>query len=107
MTIFHDAIDDIFDDENVGEAALYFPAGQGQANAVRVIAAQPDVVTEFSDTRLARATSRFEVRASEVAAPRAGDAIEFKGQRYIVQGAPQADADRLVWTLDTYPETRA
>ena len=107
MTVFADALNDIFDDENVGEAALYFIAGQGQANAVRVIAVQPAVVTEFSDTRLAKSSSRFEIRASEVAAPKAGDAIEFKGQRYIVQGAPQADADRLVWTLDTYPETRA
>src|SRR5512134_3984693 len=106
MNIFSAALDDIFDDENVGEGALYFAAGQGEGTPVRVIAVQPDVVTEFSDTRLARATARFEVRASEVAAPKAGDVIEFKCARYVVQGAPQADADRLVWTLDTYPETR-
>ncbi len=107
MTLFSDALDDIFDDENVGESALYFTAGQGEGQPVRVIAVQPDAVSEFNDTRLAKATSRFELRASEIASPRAGDIIEFKGQRFVVQGAPQADADRLVWTLDAYPEARA
>jgi hypothetical protein len=43
--------------------------------SVRVIARRPDTIVGFGDTRIHAETATFEVRASEVAAPRPGDQL--------------------------------
>ncbi len=75
----------------------------GREITTRFIAKQADVVESFGDTRLALATHRFDVMASEVASPREGDRFTFAGQTYQVVGAPLADRDRLIWTLTGAP----
>jgi hypothetical protein len=67
------------------------------------MARRADAITEFGETRLWSETTRFDVRASEVAAPRPGDRIVIDGATCIVQGEPVRDRERLVWTIDTRP----
>ena len=94
--------DHLFADANLARAATYEPA-EGNPFPVRVIARRADAVTDFGDARLWSETTRFDVRVSEVEKPRPGDYIVIGGTTYIVQGEPQRDRERLVWTLDTRP----
>lgn len=103
MTAFAAAVDALFADPNLGRAAMYAPA-DGDAFPVRVIARRADAITEFGEARLWSETTRFDLRVSEVAAPRPGDRLAIDGATYIVQGEPARDRERLVWTLDTRPE---
>jgi hypothetical protein len=36
----------------------------------------------------------------DVSSPRPGDHIAIDGERYLVQGEPVRDRERLVWTVD-------
>jgi hypothetical protein len=86
-----------------GIDATYTPAG-GEAVSVRVIARRPDTIVGFGETRIHAETATFEVRASEVASPRAGDQLTVGGDNFVVQGEPERrDPDRLVWMLDVQP----
>lgn len=102
MTAFAAAVDALFADPNLGRAAMYEPA-DGDPLPVRVIALRADAVTDFGEARLWSETTRFDLRVSEVAAPRPGDRIVIDGQTFVVQGEPQRDRERLVWTLDVRP----
>ena len=102
MTAFAAAVDALFADPNLGKAAVYEPA-DGDPFPVRVIARRADAITEFGEARLWSETTRFDVRASEVATPRPGDRMVIDGATYIVQGKPVRDRERLVWTLDARP----
>lgn len=75
----------------------------GREIATRFIAKEADVVEAFGDTRLALATHRFDVMASEVCTPRDGERFSVSGQTYQVVGEPLADRDRLIWTLTGAP----
>lgn len=75
----------------------------GREIATRFIAKQADVIESFGDTRLALATHRFDVIASEVPSPREGERFTVAGQTYQVVGEPLADRDRLIWTLTGAP----
>ena len=98
--LFSRAVDACF--EHLGVAAVYTPDG-GAAVDIRVIARRPDQVLDFGDTRIHAETAVFDVRVSEVVAPRPGDRLTVEGTDYIVQGEPVRDPERLVWTLDVRP----
>ena len=86
-----------------GTDATYTPA-DGEPVAVRVIARRPDAVVGFGETRIHAATATFELRASDIAAPRPGDLLTVGGEGFVVQGEPERrDPDRLVWALDARP----
>jgi hypothetical protein len=86
-----------------GIDAVYTPMG-GDPVTVRVIARRPDTIVGFGETRLHAETATFEIRASEVAAPRPGDQLTVDGEGFVVQGEPERrDPDRLVWTVDVMP----
>ena len=102
MTAFAAAVDALFADANLGRAAIYEPA-DGDPFPVRIIARRADAVIEFGEARLWSETTRFDVRVSEIAAPRPGERLIIDGATYIVQGEPVRDRERLVWTIDTRP----
>jgi hypothetical protein len=102
VTAFAAAVDALFADPNLARAAVYEPA-EGDPFPVRVIARRADAITEFGEARLWSETTRFDVRTSEVATPRAGDRLIIDGTTYSVQGEPTRDRERLVWTIDTRP----
>jgi hypothetical protein len=103
VTAFAAAVDALFADPNLAREATYEPA-DGDPFPVRVIARRADAVADFGEARLWSETTRFDVRVSEVAAPRPGDRIVIDAATYIVQGEPVRDRERLVWTLDVRPE---
>lgn len=101
--LFTAALDALFDDPNLALAGLYRAGGTALDIPVRVIRRQPDRIGEFGVSRLRSETTTFEVRASEVADPREGDMLSVGGIRYVVQGEPLSDAERLVWTIEARP----
>ena len=103
MSAFASVVDTLFADPNLAREAIYEPVTGGD-RPVRVVARRADAVTEFGEARLWSETTRFDVRASEVAAPRPGDRLVLPGgEAFVVQGEPVRDRERLVWTLDTRP----
>jgi hypothetical protein len=98
MMGFQGAVDATF--AAFGIEAVHTPTG-GDPVPVRVIARRPDTIVGFGETRVHAETVTFELRASEVANPRAGDQLTVAGETFVVQGEPERrDPDRLVWTLD-------
>jgi hypothetical protein len=100
MSAFASLVDALFADPNLGRPATYEPA-DGDPFTVRVIARRADAITEFGEARLWSETTRFDVRVAEVANPRPGDRVVVDGETFVIQGEPQRDRERLVWTLDT------
>jgi hypothetical protein len=97
---FAAAVEALFADPHLAREAVYAPAG-GDPFRVRVIARRADAVTAFGEARLWSETTRFDVRVSDVATPRPGEQLVLDGATYVVQGEPQRDRERLVWTIDT------
>ncbi len=100
---FAAAIDVLFADPNLGRDAVYLPEG-GNGVAVRVVRRLPDAVLEFGDSRLSTTTAVFDVRLSEVAAPKAGDRLVVEAETYLIQGQPKRDGGRLIWTIEARPQ---
>ena len=99
--MFEGAVSATFD--AFGIDAVYTPA-DGDPTSVQVIARRPDTIVGFGETRIHAETASFEMRASEVAAPRAGDQLTVDGDSFVIQGEPERrDPDRLVWTVDVRP----
>ena len=93
-------MDDCF--RHLGREAVYTADG-GEPVTVRVIAKRPDEIVGLGETRIHAGTALFDVRVSEIAAPRPGDRLVIDGETYLVQGEPVGDAERLIWTLEAYP----
>jgi hypothetical protein len=101
MTAFAAAIDALFSDPNLAGDAVYRADGAGIP--VRVIVRRPDRIGDFGDTRILAETTVFDVRASDIDAPTAGDTIAVDDTVYIIQGEPIRDAERLIWTIEARP----
>lgn len=100
MTVFEDAIDDLFADPNLARDAQWRAGGTGVAVPVRIVLRQPDRIGRFGETRLLAATTVVEVRTAEVTMLVEGDAFEIDGETFVVQGEPVRDSERLVWTAE-------
>ena len=103
MAAFAGLVDRLFADPNLGRDATWEPEN-GERFTVRVVARRTDALSEFGAARLWSETTRFDVRVAEVANPRPGDRLLLGAERFIVQGEPVRDRERLVWTLDTRPD---
>ena len=97
---FATAVDDCF--RHLGRDAVYTADG-GEPVTVRVIAKRPDEIVGLGETRIHAGTALLDVRASEIAEPRAGDRLSVDGKDYLVQGEPVRDTEWLIWTLEAYP----
>ena len=93
-------VDDLFG--LVGEAGTYTPDG-GDPVAVTVIPKRPDEIVGLGEAQVLTETAVFDLRASEVSAPAAGDTLTYDGETYTVQSVAWRDPRRLVWTLKTRP----
>ncbi len=100
---FSAAMDDLFADPNIAADAVYLPSTGGAGSDVRVILKRPDVVASFGDAKIASDTLTLLVRLTDIQDPEEDDMFLIGGKNYVVQGAPVADALRLVWTLNTRP----
>ncbi len=104
MTALSAAIDLLFADPNMAVAATFAPA-DGEPFPVRIIARRADSVTDFGEARLWSEGASFDLRVSEVAAPKPGDRLILGAEPFVIQGEPVRDRERLVWTLNTRPES--
>ena len=102
MTAFDAAVAALFADPNIGRDAVYTSDG-GAPVLVRVIARRADSISDFGDARLRSETTRIDVRISEVPNPRPGDRIEIDSEAFLIQGEPERERERLVWTVDLRP----
>ncbi len=100
MTVFAAATDALFSDPNLAGDAVYRADGADPGIPVRVIVRRPDRIGDFGDTRILAETTVFDVRASDIDAPTAGDTIAVDDSTYVIQGEPIRDAERLVWTIE-------
>ncbi|TVR80052.1 MAG: hypothetical protein EA405_11715 [Rhodospirillales bacterium] len=100
MSIFAEAIDDLFADPNLARDAAWRAGGTGAPVTVRIVLRQPDRIGGFGETRLLAATTVIEVRMVEVAELAEGDVFEIGGEAFVVQGEPVRDSERLVWTAE-------
>jgi len=96
------AMDALFADSNIGTEAIY-TAGGGNPVLVRVVARRGDSVTGFGEAKLWSETQHFNLRVSEVAAPRPGDRLEIDGEAFLIQGEPVRDPERLIWSIEARP----
>lgn len=103
MTLaFQTTIDVLFADSNIGIEAIY-TAGGGSPVLVRVVARRGDSITGFGEAKLWSETQRFDLRVSEVTAPRPGNRIEIDGEAFLIQGEPVRDPERLLWNIEARP----
>ena len=103
MTAFAIATDLLFADPNLSTPALYQQSGIGVERAIRVMRRNPDRMVEFGAARLVSDSVVLDVRVSDCPELAAEDRFELAGETFVVQGAPQRDRERLVWTVDLLP----
>lgn len=103
MSLFAQAIDDLFADPHLARDAIWRTGGTGSGLAVRIIRRHPDRIQSFGETRLWAATTMIEVRTAEVPLLVEGDSFEVEGEAFTVQGEPLRDGERLVWTAEVRP----
>lgn len=103
MTAFSVGMASLFQDPNMSESAVYTPVATGVAAAIRLVYAAPDVENRWGDATLHSQSVTLDVRVADVASPQAGDLVTWRGETRVVQGVPERDPERLIWTLDTRP----
>ena len=103
MTAFHAALDVLFGDPNLSTPALYQQMSIGSEVPIRVMRRSPDRMVEFGAARLVSDSVVLDVRVSDCPELAAGDRIEIAGEIFAVQGTPQRDRERLVWTAELLP----
>ena len=103
MTAFAIATDLLFADPNLSTPALYQQSGIGVERAIRVMRRNPDRMVEFRAARLVSDSMVLDVRISDCPELAAEDRFEICGEIFVVQGAPQRDRERLVWTVELLP----
>ena len=92
MTAFSVALDTLFNDPNLSQAATYTPPG-GSAGDCRVIVSMPDAIVDpFVGAPAVIADRLVDVRVAE-AAPVDGGAFVFGGLTYRIVGAPVVPED--------------
>ena len=100
MTAFSAATLTIFRDRNLAADAIWFAQGVGPGLAVRVIVSQPDLRGEWNQVAIASSTTMVQVQVAQVPEPVAGDLVQIGVVVYRVQGEPERDILRLVWTME-------
>jgi len=103
MPAFAAAVDLLFMDPNLSTPALYQKSGIGVEHGVRVMRRNPDRMVEFGAARLVSDSGVLDVRVSDCPELAAGDRFEIGDEIFVVQGAPQRDRERLVWTVELLP----
>jgi hypothetical protein len=96
---FAAAVDALFADPNIGEDALWKPAGVGGA-PIRVIRKTPDRIVDFGASRALMSSMLLDVRRSEAPTVAEGDLIEVGTEMFKVIAPPIADSLGLVLTCE-------
>lgn len=101
MTVFSEAINDLFADPNLAVDAVYQPPSSGDGIACRIMLRRPDETLEFGGSKLVAGSVIIEVRATELSAPARGGTFAVGGIVCTVTAVPrQPDPDRLIWRCE-------
>ncbi|MCA8867375.1 MAG: hypothetical protein KDA67_01860 [Rhodobacteraceae bacterium] len=103
MTVFAAAIDRIYANPSMAEAALWISATTSEERPIRVIRRTPDRITGFGAARFVSDTMNVDMRVSDLPDPLPGDLIVIGADSFTIQGEPMRDRERLIWTLDLSP----
>lgn len=103
MSAFSAALGRIFGNPAMAIPALWVSAATSEERAIRVIARAPDQITPFGPGRVLSESITVDVRVVDLPEPRPGDVIVIDDDSHVIQGEPQRDRERLVWTLDLRP----
>jgi len=97
------ALDALFASPMAQDATYTAPGGEPVS--VRVIPSGPERFARFGQVQVALATTFFDVRRSEVAAPALGGIIATTAGDFIIpEGSePISDTEGLTWTCRTEP----
>lgn len=104
MTAFSFMIDDLFENPDLAEDAVYIASGTETSRSLRVIVLREDKIGDFGETKGRAQTILFEVRRSDVAAPVKGDKIVHGERNYVVQAPPKEEAGGELWVLNVREE---
>ena len=74
-----------------------------QFTCARGILRRPDELTDFGAARLLSDTTRIDVRVADIPAPLPQEQILIGEETFLIQGEPQRDRERLVWTIELTP----
>ncbi|MBI2718135.1 MAG: hypothetical protein HY245_11875 [Rhizobiales bacterium] len=100
MSIFAAAIDALFADPHLAEAALWRAGGLGSGVHVQVIRKMPDEIVSFGSSRAILPTVIIAMRGSEVAAPASGDTVQVGATVFDIIAQPRRDSLGLVWECE-------
>ena len=101
MDPFVAALDALFDAP--GSAAATYATLDGEPVPIRVIRSRPDSFSKHGRVVVLPASNAFEIRASEVAQPAAGDLIITDDEQFKVSLDPVSDVEGLTWTCAAEP----
>ncbi|MBI1366876.1 MAG: hypothetical protein GC153_13085 [Alphaproteobacteria bacterium] len=103
MSIFADAVDDMF--EKLGETAQYTPVG-GETVDILVMPWEQDRDSVFSETRIQSSGGTFQTPVSGLASPARGATLVIGDRTYKIKDFrhPEDDPDRLIWFFDCAPQ---
>ena len=91
-------VDHFFHDDNLSIPATYYPAGGEPSSPVRVIFRQPDEMFNLGGFEVQARVYTFDLRVSDVAAPKVGDRILVNGTLYELHATPRSDPLHVVWS---------
>jgi len=100
VSVFAEAIDDLFADPNLAVDAIYTPP-EGEGVACRIMLRRPDETVEFGGSKLVVGSVLIEVRTSEIATPAKGGTFTVGDTTYAISAVPRRpDPDRLMWRCE-------
>ena len=102
MTAFAEALGVLFADPNIA-VDIWHRDCEGQFTRGRGILRRPDEITDFGAARLLSDTTRIDVRVADIPDPRPQEQILIGEETFLIQGEPQRDRERLIWTIELTP----
>ena len=103
MNAFAAAMDRIFANADMAEAAVWISGVTSEERPIRIIRRAPDRITDFGSARILSDTTTVDVRMADLADPRPGDLIILGAASFVIQGEPARDSERLIWTAELVP----
>lgn len=101
MSVFDTAMQALFADANLALDATFIPA-TGANKEVRVVTRAPDVYQNIGQSVVHTPSLVLEVQVADCPMLTAGDIFLIDKIKYVVQGAPRRDSERLTWQVDLY-----
>ncbi len=101
MSVFDTAMQVLFADKNLAIDATFIPT-LGANKEVRVVTRAPDVYQNIGQSVVHTPSLVLEVQVSDCPTLVAGDIFLIDKIKYVVQGAPRRDSERLTWQVDCY-----